>query len=468
MSKVERLPLSKQIAYAIGQLGWATLISMVNLTLVYFYIPPAEADLPVFVTQAPFFVVLNVITLLAASGRIFDAVTDPIIASLSDRSTNPRGRRIPFLLYGSVPATVFCVLMFFPITNEESVLNILWLGGTQFLFFLFITVYVTPFFALIAELGHTPKERLDLSTYISVTYALGIVIASQIPGIAGLVGGILELNALQSLQAATIIIGIVACLLMFVPVIFIDEKRYCESVPSNIPVMESLKTCLKNRNFIPYVASDLVYFMGLTLIQTGMLYYITVLLRLGEEWFQLAMTLVVLSSFLFYPAVNLLAKKAGKKKVVLFAFVWFAGVFLTVFFLGRMPIPSEAQALAVAGLAAMPMAFLGVLPNAILADIAEHDALRTGVRKEGMYYRARTFLQKIGVTGGIVVFAGLTNFGKDVATELAPWADLGIPLSGVAGCVLCLGAFLVFLRYNEKQVLEEIASMEAARAGGTA
>ena len=155
----------------------------------------------------------------------------------------------------------------------------------------------------------------------------------------------------------------------------------------------------------------------------------------------------------FYFVVYFLAGKFGKRNLVLFAFLMFAGVFVLVYFLGRIPLPPAVQILIVALSAAMPMAFLGVLPNAILADIADHDSLRTGKKMQGMYYGARTFLQKIGVTGGLVVFAGLTNLGKDVGD------DLGIRLSGIAGMFLCLFAFVVFMAYNENRVLRETIEM---------
>ncbi|MBW7884342.1 MAG: MFS transporter, partial [Caldilineaceae bacterium] len=141
------LPARKQAAYAIGQLGWSTLVNIIGLELVYFYLPPETAALPALITTVTFLGIFNAITLIAASGRLFDAVTDPIIANLSDRSRNPRGRRIPFLAAGALPAALFCTLMFVPLVRSVSAVNIVWLVAMQFLFYLFLTVYVTPYFA---------------------------------------------------------------------------------------------------------------------------------------------------------------------------------------------------------------------------------------------------------------------------------------------------------------------------------
>jgi glycoside/pentoside/hexuronide:cation symporter, GPH family len=51
---IERLPLGRQIAYAIGQFGWSTLVNIVGLMLVYFYVPPDSAGLPFLITQVVF------------------------------------------------------------------------------------------------------------------------------------------------------------------------------------------------------------------------------------------------------------------------------------------------------------------------------------------------------------------------------------------------------------------------------
>ena len=117
---IERLPASRQFAYALGQLGWSSLSGLVSIQLVYFYIPPldpvsGETVFPIFVTQDSFAVILNVITLLATAGRLWDAVTDPLIASWSDRLRHSRGRRIPCLAIGTLPAALFCALLFVPV-----------------------------------------------------------------------------------------------------------------------------------------------------------------------------------------------------------------------------------------------------------------------------------------------------------------------------------------------------------------
>ncbi len=446
----EKLPPGKQLAYATGQLGWSTLINIVNLQLVYFYIPPADAGIPTFITQTVFLTVLNTLTLIAASGRLLDAITDPLIANLSDRWESRFGRRIPFLAAGALPTALFCVLMFVPLTAGQSGGNIVWLVVTQIGFYLFLTVYVTPYFALLPELGHTATERLNLSTWISITYALGIILASQVPTLAQRLDSALGGDRVAAWQTAIAAVAAIAVLLMLVPVFFIEEKRYSVGQRSEIPLRQALRRTFRNRNFIFYVVADFTYFMGLTITMTGLLYYITVLLGLNETRMGTLLPLLIIISFLFYPAVNLIARKTGKKPLVVGAFFLMSGVFFGIYFLGRWPFSPLGQAYALIILLAVPIAFLGILPNAILADIAEHDAHRTGIHQEGMFFAARTLMQKFGQTFGVLIFAALTSLGKD------PGHDLGIRLSGIIGWGLCLLAGLYFMRYDERRLLAEL------------
>ena len=444
----ERLPLSKQIAYALGQLGWSMIINVITLQLLYFYIPPADAGIPIFISQVTFLLVLNALTLIASSGRLLDAVTDPWIANLSDRWKGSNGRRIPFLRFGAVPTAIFGCLMFFPIVQGESGWNIVWLLVIQSLFYVCLTTYVTPYFALLPELGHNAREKLNLSTWISATYALGIIVAAQVPVIAGFLEQAWSVSSrVNALQYAIAIVAGISVIFMLIPTFFIDEKRYCQAGAADIPLREAVLRTFRNVHFRYYVLADFAYFTGLTIIMTGLLYYITVLLGLAEDMMGILVPMMLLVSFAFYPIVNILARKLGKKVLVTGSFAAMSIIFLMIFFLGRMPVSTLVQGYLLVGLFALPIAFLAILPNAILADIADHDARETGIKQEGMFFAARTLMQKFGQTFGVLIFAALTSLGKD------PGDDFGIRLSGVIGCVLCFVAAIYFRKYREEEVL---------------
>lgn len=443
--KATPLTLKQQWIYAIGQLGWSTLVNVINLWLVFFYLPSAESGIPTYISQTTFLVVLNVLAILTAFGRIFDAFTDPYIAFKSDNHGHKKGRRLPFMKWGIIPAGIACLLMFIPLASQEANINIFWLFMLQVIFYLFLTVYVTPYNALIAEFGHNAKGRLDLSTYISVTYAVGIIIASQVSTLAGIFEGAgwMKVHALQVSIGVVVLISI---LCMFVPVWFLDEKKHSISQKSDLDFMTSLKHTFKNKFFRYYVIADFSYFLGLTIVMTGLLYYITVLLELEDSMMGILLPAMVLISFFIYPLVNFLAKRMGKKIWISFGFFMMFANFMAIYFLGNLPFPETTQAWMLVCFMAIPIAFLGVLPNAVLGDIATYNSIVTGHNQEGMFFAARTLMQKFGQTFGVFLFAVLTTFGKDVGD------DFGIRLSGLVGAAFCIFAAIYFLNYNEEEV----------------
>lgn len=442
------LPPARQATYALGQMGWSILINIVGLTLVYFYLPPDTAGLPALISDRTFLVVFNAIAIMAAVGRLFDGIIDPAVASWSDRSRHPRGRRIPFMAWATLPMAIFLALMFVPPVGALSAWNIAWLFAMQTLFYFFFTLYETPYSALLPELGHTPGQRLNLATWVSITWALGLVVAAQTPAIADLLQGALGIESrIRALQVAISLLAGLGALLMFLPVLTIDERKYTNPEPSSIPMGEALGRTFRNPHFFYYVIADMTYFTATTIVNTGLLYYTTVLLGLSEATAGTMLVLLIAVSFVCYPFVNLLARRVGKKPLIVGSLLALSAVFVAIYFLGRYPLPPMTQAILLVLLYAVPLAPMAILPNAVLGDIAEHDAQRSGVRQEGMYFAARSVLQKLGVTLGIVIFAGLTAFGRN------PGDDLGIRLSALVGFAFCLIAGLVFARYNEREVL---------------
>jgi GPH family glycoside/pentoside/hexuronide:cation symporter len=212
-----------------------------------------------------------------------------------------------------------------------------------------------------------------------------------------------------------------------------------------LPILQAIRKTFMQRNFIYYLISDFSYYMALSIISSGLLFFVTVLLHLPASIGGLLMLVMVLGSLVFYPLINYLSKKIGKKPLVLFSFGMLSVIFVAIYFLGKFPISPKAQIYTLVLLAAFPLASLGILPNAILAEIAEKDSNVTGENREGMFFAVKFLFVKLGQTLGIALFAFLTIYGKD------PGHDLGLRLNGICGFVLCLFALLFFTRFREKR-----------------
>ena len=434
----------KLIGYGAGMAGWSVLMNMVGVMLIYFYIPPSNSGMNLLIPQKSVFGFLTVFSLILASGRLFDAISDPLIAWFSDRFSSRWGRRIPFIFVSVIPAGIFCVLLFYPNHNFESSLNYIWLFFMQLGFYFFLTVYIVPYNALMPELAKTEDEKLTMSVVLSFTFVSGMVIASQIPLLAGLFGKILDISDVQTqFRIAIMSVVFIGCILMFIPVFVVDEKRYCNPVLTKVNIFKSVKTAFSNRQFLIFMIADSSFFITLAIISSGILYYVKVLLGLPEEKATLFLAIMIVLSLFFYPVVVKLVKKMGKKRLIIISFVLFAFLFFCVIFMGKINIHPEVFLYSVAVLAAFPVAVLGILPYTIIAEITDQVSKEKGYRIEGMFFAVRTFGDKVGQTIGVMSFAIFTLLGKD------PGNDFGIRISAFLGMTICLMAASTFFKYKE-------------------
>jgi GPH family glycoside/pentoside/hexuronide:cation symporter len=444
--QVSKLPLGKQIAYASGMMGWSIMINLISVIIVYLYLPPANSGLPALITRITIFGVFNAIAIITASGRLVDAVYDPLIAQASDRSTNPKGRRIPIMKRAILPSLLFCCLVFYPLHKEESTANIVWLVIMLIGFYVSSTSYIIPYNALLPELAPSSEDKVRLATWQSVGYVFGIGIASNAFNLSELLQHSFHITErITALQYSVFILAGLGALALAATVFAIDEKKYCVGQPSAVPLKQALRETLGNKNFRLFIVADFSYFIAITIITTGLLYFLKVLLGLHESMGNKLMITMVLISFIFYPVVNILAKKVGKKILVISSLLLLAFIFLGIFFLGKSSMAPEVQIYILIGLASIPLASLNILPVALLAEIIEKDSLDTGTNKEAIYFAVRYFFVKIAQTFGIALFSMLLIYGED------PGNDMGIRLNGILGFVLCFAAALIFSRFKEEK-----------------
>ena len=441
--------------FAIGQLGWSLLSGIIANWLVFFYQPSqeelAKGQLQ-FIPKGTF-IGLTAIGIITAFGRIFDAVTDPLVAGKSDSLKHKWGRRIPFMRFAAIPFGAVTVLMFISPFEAGSFGNAATLFVFAMMFYFCMTCYCTPYNALIPELGSTQNTRINLSTFISVTYFFGTAIAYLVPNIAGIFMN--SLGYAASFRVTIAILAAVAVICMLVPAFLIDENLYADTTPSKSTAFKSLLATFRNKDFRVFVCSDILYWIGLTLFQTGLSFYITVLLGLGSGMTFPLFAIMTVVSLAFYPLVNIFSKKMGKKKLIAFAFLFFSFAFLVTAAAGLIGIPAMVYGVIIAVLAAVPMAILGILPQAVVADISEADKLDTGESRQGMFYAARTFAFKLGQSLAMLMFTSIALINSD-AEKGSSGYGLGYRLTALLAAVLCLLGGLVFLRYNEKKVINRI------------
>ena len=446
--------------FAVGQFGWSLLSGIISTWLVHLYTGAPETEgatnglFAQFITQHSLVASLTLFGIITAVGRIFDAVTDPLIASLSDRANFKGGRRIPFMKVIAIPfALVTAGVFFLPQTGSQAANNAI-IFALLMIFYLFMTIYCTPYNALIAELGDTQQHRINVSTYISFTYIAGFSVATLIPSLAGPLEGIAGSQA-GGIKLAVGVMSAVAAIAMMVPALFIKEREYIDSKPVQTPAFKSLMRTFANGQFRRFVYADVIYFFAVTLFQTGLADFETHLMGIDSSNTFTLTVIMTVTSLMLYPVVNRLAPRLGKKRIIVVGFFAYAGVFLITSLCGQ----GFIWGVIVAVTAGVPMAILGILPQACVADVAELDRLEHKEDRSGMFFAARTFAMKLGQAISMLVYTSVTvshlnELGETVVDNSQ------YRTAAVIATVTCLIGAVLFIFYNEKKVMGRIGELK--------
>ena len=173
----------------------------------------------------------------------------------------------------------------------------------------------------------------------------------------------------------------------------------------------------------------------------------------------------------FYPFVTKFVKRWGKKKLVIAGFLGLAACY-AITAISSIPdfLPAEGGAnglswafgVAIMILSALPMALLGIIPQSIVADVAEAEAKTTGQNREGMFFAARTFAMKFGQSIAMILFTSIALIGGiEVENDLYP-AKTGMLIAAIVAVAFCVLGAVILMFYREKKVMKIIAKEEDA------
>jgi GPH family glycoside/pentoside/hexuronide:cation symporter len=370
----------------------------------------------------------------AAVGMLFglakgwDAISNPLVGSWSDRSRSRWGRRRPFLL-GALPllAIGFAMLWRTPESAGTGAL-VAWAGAALFVFYGAFALYTIPHAALGAELSRDSDERTRLFAARQMAFTVGILIsfgAIQLVMNAGDARARAAGLAVPSALAA-------ALLLAWTPLAIREPPHRGRSGG------ESLRSGLRDVASNPHARRLLfVWFVenaGMGAVGTMAPYIAEYLLRRPDVVGTLPGAYVV-AGVVSIPIWVRLSRRLGKRETWLGAMVLAAVAFGGFGFVGEGDVGLAVGLLVVAGSA---MGCGSVLSSAIMADVIDLDERRTGERKEGIYSAAMMFVMKIGMAGstalsGFVLSA--TGFVPNV--EQSPESLFGMSL--LFGWLPCLG-----------------------------
>jgi glycoside/pentoside/hexuronide:cation symporter, GPH family len=466
-STVPKLTFGTKLAYGAGDLGTA-----ITANILIFYLSPFLTD------------VAGLSPGLAGRtqlvGKVWDAVNDPMVGVLSDRTQSEGwGRRYPWMLLGAIPFGIFFFLQWvvphFSRNPETNQWGLFWFYTAISIFFnAFYTIVNVPYTALTPELTQDYNERTSLNSF-RFAFSIGGSILSIIV-FDFIIRQIIKDPAQQYLAMAA-----VCTLLSVLPLYWCvwgtrKRMKYMaaqhpeDEEPVSMPILQQLKIVFSNRPFLFVVGIYLCSWFSLQLTASIVPYFV-------RDWMQesspatrgfvlMGVQGTAMAMLFIWSKVS---ERYGKKATYFMGMsLWIIAQF-GLFFLQ----PGQNILMYIfAVMAGCGVSTAYLIPWSMLPDVIELDELNTGQRREGIFYSFMVFLQKIclGVAVAVVLeaigWAGYIKPTAEVALPAQPEAVLWVirlaigPLPTLA---LIAGLVMAYFYPITKEVHAEILLKLAER-----
>jgi glycoside/pentoside/hexuronide:cation symporter, GPH family len=453
----EQLPLSTKLAFGAGDLGPAIATAIGSFFQLFFLTTVAG------LSPGAAGTILLVV-------KIWDAVNDPFMGWLTDRTVSRHGRRRPWLLYGALPfGLLFAAQWVVPPFGDAG----------KFIFYLVVallfdtafTIVNVPYTALTPELTRDYDERTSLNSF-RFAFSIG----------GGLVAAVLHplvVNSFcadaQACQGAAQRPGYLAagaiwglcCALPFIWCFAGTKERYePEAQAPELGLLDQVRVAFSNRAFLFVIGIYLFSWLAVQITASVLTFYITFWMR-NPGLIPIMLLAVQGSAFVFLFIWSAVSRRIGKKAVYMAGMIFWIGVQALLFFLR----PEQVtQAIVLALLAGVGVATAYLVPWSMMPDVIELDELRTGQRREGVFYGFMVFLQKLGLALGLFLVGmalDLQGFDERAGIGQQPESALtairlmiGPIPTVVLICGIILTAFYPITRTTHEQTL---AALEARR-----
>ena len=336
------LTRGQRISYSVGMFSTSFITANVMAWILYFYAPPPGA-----VDGGMVFLGVGVAVGLARLfGSLVDAFTNPIVAFWSDRSTNPKGRRIPFIKRGLLPLVIFAILMWFPPVRGTSHWNVIWLGITLSGTWFFYTYVVAPYLALMPEIATDPEERVSLTVTMSYWEAGAIVLSAVAipPMIEALKDGV-QLGPLfleDGYKVTAAILAVIGAVGFLISISRIRERPPKKDKMSTFGLRQSVVECFRNPAFPPYLLAVAAAKIGMGIVMISIPFVATAVLHKGEGFVATLFIPLFFSTILGFVVGEAFVNRVGLKRAFRTATGMATGItlaFFAVTFLGGDELP---------------------------------------------------------------------------------------------------------------------------------
>lgn len=463
----EKLNLTTKLAYGTGDVGTAISVNIIGFFLSFFLTNVAGLSAE-----------------LASNVRlisgIWDAVLDPMVGVLSDKTRSRWGRRHPWMLFGAIPLGIFFFLQWIvphlsTNGNESQQWELFWYYVViSACFNTCFTAVNLPYTALTPELTQDYNERTSLNSFRFAFSISGSILSLLLANVIFSV-----FNHDQGKQF--LILGSICTVLIVVPAyvcvwgtrarVAQVQTRARPETTTPISFGEQLRIVFSNRPFLYVTGIYLCSWLGVQITQTVIIYYVVNWMKLPQAVSAQVALAVQGTALVMLFVWSYVSKRVGKKAV------YFMGMSLWIiaqaglFFLQ----PGQVGLMyAIAILAGFGVSTAYLIPWSMMPDVIELDELRTGQRREGIFYGFITLLQKAGISIGLFLvlqalgWAGYIKSSGNIVPVQPPSALLAIRLAIGPLPTLCLiiGLVLAYFYPITREVHAEILLKLKERRGG--
>ena len=471
----DRIPLSQKLIYGLG--------AFVNNILA------AAAGGMIIVLNLGLGMNPALVGLLGALPRLTDAITDPLMGYISDKTRSRWGRRRPYIFVGAIAVGIIYALLWqLPADKSESFYFWYFLTGSL-IFYLGYTVFATPWVALGYELTPDYHERTRLMGVQNFIGNIAYMISPYF--LAIMYSKALFVDVVEGAANLAVAIGITVALVGVLPALFLRERfkdvAGGESDQSenggggiNAVIMDFLRgfgTSLKFKPFLKLCAATFLVFNGFILIASFQSYVIIYYVFQGDatagaEFVGHSGLLQALTALAVIALVTWLATKIGKRR----AFFVSTGVSMVGYVLKWFCYtPDNPWLLLIpAPLMAFGLAGLFTLMPSMICDVVDADELNTHERREGMYGSIFWWVVKLGqavaIAGGGILL-NVTGFDVALGGSQSPETitymrlfDAFVPCIASGVAIWAIASFSI----TEEKAYEIRQELEARRGGGAA
>jgi GPH family glycoside/pentoside/hexuronide:cation symporter len=439
-----KLPLGRKIGYGVSELGTSATEVIIRLYLLIFFtdvvgLSPRLAGYAV------------------ALGVVWDAVTDPLMGTISDMTRTRWGRRRPYIAFGGIILALALTLLFSPPALSTQLSRFFYLLLCYMLVNTCMTVIAVPHAALGRELTFDANERTEVYGFRLLFGNLGFLAGTVLPGLmlARLPegAGAAARTAAHSRAAGMISIMIVlAAFTTFFSTRGKDRSPAASARQRKDRLFSALATVMGNRIFLPLLAAYFVATVGLAINSATALYYYRYRLRLPEGDIQLVLAVFILVFCVSLVLWVLVSRKLGKKMPAFWASLSLGVMTAAVY--PFLPPLRVGPVLAVAVVGGFLVGSI-VLLESLVADTVDFDELVTGRKREGAYFGFWKMSAKIARACAIAVAGNLLHVIGYVPNETqlpAVSAKLALIFGPGVGFFVIAGAvvFLFMPLTNEK------------------